>query len=106
MIDVLTRVNDPKLMALIKEYVTLARLPELNDFQAKRFGEILEIATVDNVVDFLVCEVEHILGHELELLNMDAIEDTQALLRERLGTDIPICIDGSVCKDKEPVGSV
>lgn len=91
--DILEKVSDPKTIALIDEYVSLARLSKMNEYQSKRHDEILSLAENNEDIDFLINEVEHILAHELGTLDMQVIGNTQALLRERLGTDIPKFID-------------
>lgn len=93
MSDILEKVSDSKTIALIHEYVSLARLSEMNEYQSKRHEEILLLAQDNEDIDFLINEVEHILAHELGILDIEVIANGQALLRERLGTDIPKFID-------------
>ena len=87
--DILEKVSDPQTISLLYEYVTLAKLPELNNSQSERCEKILLLAEKNEHIDFLINEVEHLIGHELGLLDTKMIKNSQALLRERLGTDIP-----------------
>lgn len=93
MSDILDKVSDPKTVALIREYIDLTKLSELNEYQSKRYGEILFLAERNEDIDFLINETEHILGHKLGILDVELIKNSQSLLRERLGIDIPKFID-------------
>lgn len=90
--DILLK-STPNLMKIIREYYQLRVLPNLSEQQAERIGKIMELATTDRVVDFWIIEVEHALGHALNLLDEScrySYQDQQALLREYLGT-------GAIC---------
>ena len=75
-------------MSLIREYYQLRVLPTLSNQQADRLGEILGAASDNGVLDLWITEVDHSLGHKLNLLDpacRRAYENQQALLREYLG---------------------
>jgi hypothetical protein len=82
----------PDIMSLIREYYQLRVLPTLSSQQADRLGEILGAASDNGVLDLWITEVDHSLGHNLNLLDpacRSAYENQQALLREYLGiTDL------------------
>lgn len=88
MSDILEKVSDPETIALIHEYINLAKLSELNEYQSMRHDQILLLAEQNEEVDFLINEIEYILGYESRLLDMKMVGDSQALLREHLGSDI------------------
>lgn len=85
--------SSPEVMALALEYAKLASLPNRSTQEDDRLGEILEVATYSEILNFWTIEVDHFLGHHLGLLDEDAREsyqDQQALLRDYLGTkDFP-----------------
>lgn len=89
MSDVLEKISNPRIAVLVAEYKDLSRLPSLSKANELRLAEILELSISDEVLDFAISEVEHIIGHEFDVLDMKKIGDDQALLRERIGTDIP-----------------
>ncbi|MEM9807386.1 MAG: hypothetical protein AAF959_19150 [Cyanobacteria bacterium P01_D01_bin.56] len=70
---------------LAVEYGQLSALSELTDKQGDRLQEILDLACEDGALSFWISELDHILGHELGLLNPDCRRDydnKKALLRE------------------------
>lgn len=79
----------PERMEIVREYCKLRLLPDLSEEQANRIAEILELADTDRIVDFLITEADHSLGHYLGLLDeasRHSYKNQQALLREYLGT--------------------
>ena len=89
--------STPNLTNIVREYYQLRVLPNLSEQQADRIGEIMELATTDQVIDFWLTEVDHALGHALNLLDEScrySYQDQQALLREYLGID-------DLCREQE-----
>ena len=79
----------PETLKFAQEYYRLRVLPTLSNPQADRLGEILAQAAHDRRLDFWLTEIEHSLGHRLELLTVarrQAYEDQRSLLREHLGS--------------------
>lgn len=72
---------------IIREYCCLASLSSLSEQEAQRIAEILEIAKVDQIIDFLMTEADHYVGHKLNLVNEKEDKNLQARLREHLVTD-------------------
>lgn len=92
--DLLSRIESIKdastiaVINLAKEYGTLASLSTLSDQQQLRLQEIFELAAENEVLDFWITEIDHVVGHELGILDKNARADyqnQQALLREHLG---------------------
>jgi hypothetical protein len=80
--------SSPEVMALALEYAKLAVLPQRSIEEDDRFGQILEVATHNDILSFWIVEADHFLGHHLGLLDEDAREsyrDQQVLLMEYLG---------------------
>lgn len=121
--DILSRTTSDVTQLLI-EYGCLGEKPFLTNSQEKRLDEILERAINDEVLDFWIQEIDHILAHELNLIDstwMSEQRDWAALLREYAGISIPKlrpevkadpsseansseCEDGSNCSiEREPV---
>lgn len=88
------RVNSPaelqllseaqKRSSIIIEYLNLAVLDSMTEAQADRMEQILEGAESDQTLSFLIDEADHIIGHELELIDSERIVEQQETLRERL----------------------
>jgi hypothetical protein len=57
---------------VLTEYYNLARLPELNEAEAQRVYEILERAEEDEILSFLVNEIDELTYQELGLINSQA----------------------------------
>jgi hypothetical protein len=82
--------SSPAVMKRVLEYANLAALPQPSAQQEERLGEILAKAVDDEVLSFWITEVDHLLGHYLNLLDEDdreSYQDQQALLREYAGTE-------------------
>ncbi|MGB7441946.1 MAG: peptidoglycan-binding domain-containing protein [Coleofasciculaceae cyanobacterium] len=69
---------------LLKEYCTLASQPTLQESGANRLEEILQQAQSEPVLDFLIDEADHILGHELGLIKEEFIQHQQQELKKCL----------------------
>jgi hypothetical protein len=81
----------PELNTIILDYYCLAKLETLSEPQADRLAAILEQACDDHILNFLLNEFDHLLGHDLGYLeesDRQAYKNQQALLREYLGTEI------------------
>ncbi len=81
--------STPEVLKLAQEYYRLRVLPSLPEQQADRVGKILEQAMYDRGLDFWLTEIEHSLGHRLDLLTTERrqdYEDQRSLLREHLGS--------------------
>jgi hypothetical protein len=75
-------------LEIIYEYYELALLSELNEAESIIINEILDLATKDNLINFWLSEIDHLLGHRLGLLddpNRKSYADQKAMLREYLG---------------------
>jgi len=75
-------------LEIIHEYYKIASLYDLKENESKRMDEILEQATRDNLLDFWISEIDHLLGHRLGLLDdmkRKSYADQKAMLREYLG---------------------
>jgi succinate dehydrogenase flavin-adding protein (antitoxin of CptAB toxin-antitoxin module) len=89
----------PELSAIILDYYCLARLKTLSESQANRLAAILEKACDDHLLNFLLNEFDHLLGHELGYLeesDRQVYKNQQALLREYLGTELLSSPSGAV----------
>ena len=94
MIDILEKVNDLTLIANIKDYMSLSMAKSMTESEEEYYDSLLKKAEDNGTFDFLVNEIDHVLGHRQDLINIMEISDIQALLRERIGTkDIPKYID-------------
>jgi hypothetical protein len=85
--DLLTS-STPALMEIVLEYAELASIQNPSEVQADRLGEILSIASENELLNFWLTEMDHFMGHHLGLLNEDhreSYKDQQALLREHRG---------------------
>ncbi|MEQ9550205.1 hypothetical protein [Coleofasciculus sp. G2-EDA-02] len=69
---------------LIDEYLTLASKRQLTHSQAERLSNILQQAEADSWLEFLIDEADHILAHELGLINEDFINYQQDELKQLL----------------------
>lgn len=103
MSDILEKLSNSRIAGLVSEYKDLSRLPSLSKANESRLEEILDLSISDEVLDFALSETEHIMGHEFDFIDMKKIGDSQALLRERIGTDIPTLIQevNVGCDEKE-----
>lgn len=67
------------------DYGQLISLPELTEAQGDRLQEILDYACHDGALSFWISEIDHIVGHQMGLLNPDCrkdYENKKALLKE------------------------
>lgn len=88
--DLLSK-STPEIMQIAQEYGRLAAIRNPSDAEANRLGEILEMASQDSVLSFWIEEADHLLGHDLGLLDEDdreSYQNQQALLREHQGTSL------------------
>jgi hypothetical protein len=69
---------------IIMEYLHLAVLETLTEPQADRMEQILENAESDSILAFLIDEADHIIGHELDLIDSDRIAAQQETLQQKL----------------------
>lgn len=68
----------------VSEYYILANLPRLNEEQSRQMEKLLKLGERDLVLSFLLDEVDHIVGHELGLINADAIREQQRRLQQAI----------------------
>jgi hypothetical protein len=68
-------------LPVIQEYYRLVCQPTLSEKEADRLREILEQAQQDLMLDFLIDEFDHILGHELGLIHEKFIQEQQDRLK-------------------------
>ena len=90
-IKVTQKVSTIKVIDLVSEYAKLASLLTLSEQQKIRLQEILDLSVEDEILNFWITEVDHIISHKLGFLNKNSIQDYQnqkALLREHLGDAI------------------
>jgi hypothetical protein len=74
-----------KWRGLIREYIRLHSLPCLNDLQERRLVQILEFATKEPELSFLIQEVECLVARELGELNeehLNSYRNQQSKLSE------------------------
>ncbi|MGD1910949.1 MAG: hypothetical protein ACFB2X_08870 [Rivularia sp. (in: cyanobacteria)] len=69
---------------IIQEYCYLATLKSLSEEQSEQMSEILEIAIADEVIDFLIAEADHFIGHKFNIIDDNECKNCQANLREYL----------------------
>ncbi|QHG20944.1 MULTISPECIES: hypothetical protein [unclassified Nostoc] len=72
---------------IIREYCSLASLSSLSESEAQRIADILEIAQIDQILDFWMTEADYVIGHNLNLIHENEQKNFQARLREYLVTD-------------------
>lgn len=84
-ISQLTLTDEQK--SIIQEYCFLVALNSLSEQEARRLGEILEIAKTDPKIHFWTTEADHFMGHKLNLINETECRNFQAKLREYMVTD-------------------
>lgn len=80
--------SSPEILKLVLEYAKLAAIPHPLEQEANRIEEILAVANHINVLGFWIAEVDHLLGHHLDLLdedNRESYQDQQALMRDYVG---------------------
>ena len=80
-------VSPDRYRKVLKEYYELARLPELEESQALRVYTILQLAEEDEVLSFLLNEIDELTYQELDLTNRENEEhlaNEAAKVEERL----------------------
>ncbi|MBD1848279.1 hypothetical protein H6F89_34015 [Cyanobacteria bacterium FACHB-63] len=70
--------------AVLKEYYKLGCLSTLTEAEEDRLQEILEEAQKDSMLDALIDEVDHILGHELGLIDEKFVQQQQGKLKSTI----------------------
>lgn len=69
---------------VVSEYCTLSVLDRLTEQQADRIAEILNQATQDPLLSFLLDEADHAIGHLMNLINVEETREEQAVLRRAI----------------------
>jgi hypothetical protein len=80
--------SSPVLMNVVVEYARLNRSTQLDLEEQELLDQILEAAQANELLDFWLSEVDHILSHQQGDLDEDAREfykDQYAVLREYIG---------------------
>jgi hypothetical protein len=95
---------------IVHEYYELGLLYSLDETQSTRVDEILKQAIDNNLLNFYISEIDHLLGHRLGLLEdikRESYADQRAMLREYLGIN-PACKSISEDESREvpPLSSV
>lgn len=72
---------------IIQEYCYLAALNTLSEEQSEQMSKILEIAIGDEVIDFLIGEADHFIGHKFNIIDETECKNYQANLLEYLLLD-------------------
>ncbi|MEA5595739.1 hypothetical protein [Rivularia sp. UHCC 0363] len=72
---------------IIQEYCYLAGLKSLSEEQSEQMTEILVLAMEDKVIDFLITEADHFIGHKFNMIDEEECKNYQANLREYLLLD-------------------
>lgn len=73
-----------KYLPVLEEYYKLECRQTLTEEEEDRVQEILEEAQSNPVLDFLIDEVDHILGHELGLIDEKFIRQQQQRLKSKI----------------------
>ncbi|QSJ16400.1 hypothetical protein JYQ62_32510 [Nostoc sp. UHCC 0702] len=88
------RIKEPELPLtheqknIIQEYCCLASLSSLSESEAQRIADILEIAQLDQIIDFFMTEADYYIGHNLNLIDENERKNIQAKLKEYLVIDM------------------
>lgn len=72
--------------ALLSEYFSLAVKCTLTDAEQERLDYILSEAETRALLSFLLDEVDHLVGHELGVINQEFVQQQQANLRQAIAT--------------------
>jgi hypothetical protein len=72
------------LKPLMREYCALAVKFTLTEAQQERMQEILNAAEDNPLLAFLLNEADHVVGHELNLISSDFVEEQQRKLEKKL----------------------
>lgn len=89
--DILER-STKDVIETVLEYGRIGSLKRLSKEDFDRMSKILDRAVEDEILNFWISEMDHILMHELNLLEegwLDNHKDWMALLREYAGKSIP-----------------
>jgi len=88
LLDKLTQIHQIQISEFhikeVLEYCRLASRPTLSEVEADRMAEILESAQSDSLLDFLINEADHLLAHNLDLIDEYLIKNEQAKLGVKL----------------------
>lgn len=71
-------------LAVLREYYKLECQQTLSEEEADRIEEILDQAQQDPLLDFLIDEVDHVLGHEFRLIDEKFIQEQQNKLKPKI----------------------
>ncbi len=69
---------------LLYRYCVLCAKPTLTDTEAEQIDQILAKAEIDPYLSFLIDEADHMLAHEMELVNPAFIQQQQLQLGNTL----------------------
>ncbi len=69
---------------IAQEYYCLSLQKQLSEAQDERLSIILQLAEGDRLLSFIIDETDHILGHELGLIDLPKIREQQDRLRHAL----------------------
>ncbi|NET32533.1 MAG: hypothetical protein F6K19_11050 [Cyanothece sp. SIO1E1] len=69
---------------VVNEYFVLCLQPTLTVAEASRLQEILEQAQAHSILEFLLDEADHVLAHEMDLIDEKSIKDQQAKLAKSI----------------------
>jgi hypothetical protein len=72
-----SNVSSERYRKILAEYYELARLPELNEVQSLRIYEILELASYDDILSFLLNEIDEVTYQELGLDTCETQKDLE-----------------------------
>lgn len=87
------RIKNPELpltheqKKILRDYFCLASLNSLSEEEAQQIADILEIAKIDQIINFWMTEADYLIGYKLNLINENEYKNFQARLREYLVTD-------------------
>lgn len=70
-----------KYRQILSEYCTLAVCDSLSDRQAERMAELLTQAEADPLLNFWIDEADHLIAHQLGLIDEEVIQSQQNQLR-------------------------
>lgn len=69
---------------VVEDYYRLALLENLSEDEQERMVEILENAQIDTLIEFWINEIDHIVGHKLNLIDDKMCRNEQALVKEHI----------------------
>lgn len=84
---------------IIQEYCYLAALKSLSEEHQERMEEILKIAESDEIINFIIAEIDHFIGHKLDIIDETECKNFQAALQERFIGHKFHMIDETECKN-------